>query len=84
MHIPSQVAEPGLVVYQLDAIDEDSGENGLFFFFLEDEDDLPFELDPVTGDITLTESLNFEQQNTYYSVSVHKTIQLAFIVLTTS
>uniref|UniRef100_A0A672QBP7 FAT atypical cadherin 2 n=1 Tax=Sinocyclocheilus grahami TaxID=75366 RepID=A0A672QBP7_SINGR len=56
--------EPGDVLFQVLATDNDSGENGSILFSLEDDFSL-FRIDHYLGDVSLLRSLDFESVNKY-------------------
>ena len=57
----------GSFVYKLSARDRDSGANGDITFKLEDglPQDFPFELDPKSGEITVSKGLDYETTKSY-------------------
>nr|AFI99116.1 seven transmembrane protocadherin flamingo [Clytia hemisphaerica] len=57
----------GSFVYKLSARDRDSGPNGDITFKLEDglPQDFPFELDPKSGEITVSKGLDYETTKSY-------------------
>uniref|UniRef100_A0A672GBW4 FAT atypical cadherin 2 n=1 Tax=Salarias fasciatus TaxID=181472 RepID=A0A672GBW4_SALFA len=60
----SEDTEPGDVLYQATAIDQDMGENGSVMYALEDDYNL-FRIDPAVGDVSLQRPLDFEALNKY-------------------
>lgn len=63
MTIPES-AEPGDVLYQVAAVDRDSGENASVTLSLEEDYGL-FRIDPDVGDVSLQRPLDFETLNKY-------------------
>ncbi|XP_056106333.1 protocadherin Fat 2 [Rhinichthys klamathensis goyatoka] len=62
--IISEETEPGDVLFQVLATDEDFGENGSIIFLLEDDFNL-FRIDSYLGDVSLQKPLDFESMNKY-------------------
>uniref|UniRef100_A0A9J8DFP2 FAT atypical cadherin 2 n=1 Tax=Cyprinus carpio carpio TaxID=630221 RepID=A0A9J8DFP2_CYPCA len=60
----SDETEPGDVLFQVLATDNDSGENGSILFSLEDDFSL-FRIDRYLGDVSLLRPLDFESLNKY-------------------
>ncbi|XP_016409125.1 protocadherin Fat 2 [Sinocyclocheilus rhinocerous] len=60
----SDETEPGDVLFQVLATDNDSGENGSILFSLEDDFSL-FRIDRYLGDVSLLRPLDFESVNKY-------------------
>ncbi len=60
----SDETEPGDVLFQVLATDNDSGENGSILFSLEDDFSL-FRIDRYLGDVSLLRPLDFESMNKY-------------------
>ncbi|XP_055033747.2 protocadherin Fat 2 [Misgurnus anguillicaudatus] len=60
----SEETEPGDVLFQVLATDDDFGENGSIIFLLEDDFNL-FRIDPYLGDVSLERPLDFESMNKY-------------------
>ncbi|XP_076877989.1 protocadherin Fat 2 [Brachyhypopomus gauderio] len=60
----SDETEPGDVLFQVLATDDDTGENGSVIFTLEDHFNL-FRIDPYIGDVSLQRPLDFESLNKY-------------------
>ncbi|XP_022539774.2 protocadherin Fat 2 [Astyanax mexicanus] len=60
----SEETEPGDVLFQVLATDDDTGENGSVIFTLEDDFTL-FRIDPYLGDVSLQRPLDFESLNKY-------------------
>uniref|UniRef100_A0A671Q6N2 Protocadherin Fat 2-like n=1 Tax=Sinocyclocheilus anshuiensis TaxID=1608454 RepID=A0A671Q6N2_9TELE len=60
----SDETEPGDVLFQVLATDNDSGENGSILFSLEDDFGL-FRIDHYLGDVSLLKPLDFESLNKY-------------------
>ncbi|XP_036424414.1 LOW QUALITY PROTEIN: protocadherin Fat 2 [Colossoma macropomum] len=60
----SEETEPGDVLFQVLATDDDTGENGSIIYTLEDHFNL-FRIDPYLGDVSLQRPLDFESLNKY-------------------
>ncbi|XP_051506561.1 protocadherin Fat 2-like [Myxocyprinus asiaticus] len=60
----SEESEPGDVLFQVLATDNDFGENGSIIFLLEDDFSF-FRIDPYLGDVSLQRPLDFESLNRY-------------------
>ncbi|XP_066504787.1 protocadherin Fat 2 [Hoplias malabaricus] len=60
----SEETEPGDVLFQVLATDDDTGENGSIIYTLEEHFNL-FRIDPYLGDVSLQRPLDFESLNKY-------------------
>lgn len=60
----------GTVVLVASAVDRDKGENGLVTHTIAGERSLPFSIDPNTGEIRITQDLDFESSDDIYSFAV--------------
>lgn len=60
----------GTVVLVASAVDNDKGENGFVTHTISGEMSLPFSIDQGTGEIRITQDLDFESSNDIYSFSV--------------
>ncbi|XP_051945095.1 protocadherin Fat 2 [Xyrauchen texanus] len=60
----SEESEPGDVLFQVLATDNDFGENGSIIYLLEDDFSF-FRIDPYLGDVSLQRPLDFESLNKY-------------------
>lgn len=61
----------GTVVLVVSAVDNDKGENGLVTHTIGGEQSLPFTIDQETGEIRITQDLDFESSDDMYSFAVH-------------
>jgi len=74
-HIPSVVDLPenspaGSMVFDVDAEDADSGDNGFVSYSLANADTVPFTINPFTGLITTKQSFDFETMRRDYDLLV--------------
>lgn len=60
----------GTVVLVVSAVDEDKGENGLVTHIIVGEQTLPFTIDQDTGEIRITQDLDFESSDDVYFFAV--------------
>lgn len=60
----------GTVVLVVSAVDEDKGENGLVTHIMVGEQTLPFTIDQDTGEIRITQDLDFESSDDVYFFAV--------------
>jgi len=73
--IPSVVELPenspaGSVVFDVDAVDADSGDNGFVSYSLTNADTVPFSINPFTGLITSKQAFDFETMRRDYDLLV--------------
>uniref|UniRef100_A0A6Q2YIM6 FAT atypical cadherin 2 n=1 Tax=Esox lucius TaxID=8010 RepID=A0A6Q2YIM6_ESOLU len=60
----SEDTDPGDVIFQVMAADDDLGENESIMYLLEEDFDL-FRIDPYVGDVSLQRPIDFEARNKY-------------------
>ncbi|KAL0973727.1 hypothetical protein UPYG_G00210150 [Umbra pygmaea] len=60
----SEDTDPGDVIFQVMAIDDDLGENSTIMYILEEDFDF-FRIDPYVGDVSLQRPIDFDAKNKY-------------------